>query len=501
MAWLNYGLARYGLLVAVLMVVALAALVFGPVSAPVADSAYYADIANNLISRGVFESNFSPAYHNPLFPMVIAVFMALFGGAWMKVFSIFSAVALAAAFWFACREFVDERAALLGTLLFAFLPATFYLSLDLLSDALFVAFSLVSLAAYARFYRSGGNSGPSRLALVAWPGFAALAVLTRSTGLVLPIVFLSHIVLEHLRKNVRAPTIGQCSYFIVVFAVIVGVWIGSNVIAGAPAFGGDYASKISSNERYGWLSFSIEDYKVLEGGDAVALNPSLSASAKVPLPFTYALRIISYFALFGTPVLFVLVIWRIYRLMNKPFEIRSLELILLLWLGGFFVFHMVWPLAISFRYVAPMLAVGTILGVGLFSSFFGRRNRLLILLLLLQVVASIAIINWDMSARWSVSRDASSLFQQTGTWLKANTASSDEVLVSGLPLNVVSYYGERKAVDSDLQLANSFVPAYAVISNYSEAANSVNLSSYGACTSFESKQFSVKVLGLQCNGE
>ena len=72
LAWLNYGLARYGLLVAVLMVVALAALVFGPVSAPVADSAYYADIANNLISRGVFESNFSPAYHNPLFPMVIA---------------------------------------------------------------------------------------------------------------------------------------------------------------------------------------------------------------------------------------------------------------------------------------------------------------------------------------------------------------------------------------------------------------------------------------------
>ncbi len=481
------------------IIVVAAALLFGPVSGPLVDSALYADIAQNLLLHGSFNSNFTPSTQNPFLPIVLAVFMALFGGLWMKAFIVFNGLALLAAIWLFAREAVGEKAALPAALVFLAAPVVVYAGLDLLTDALFLTLSLFGAWAYLRLLK-GYNKTDAAL----FVAFNALAILTRNTGFLLMVIYSAHFAWTWFSAKDKAKAKAlfmKIAFLVLVFGLLGAAWNARNLVSGLNDSSEHYAgllakqfnAEIFLQNQGGKTAAMLSETRIDADGQRTILNTPLrftlpfnagNTAMAVPIQLAYLLRLIAYLFIFVGPILVLTVAWKAFEAYRKgkkeakaegkektpttagkkenkaPMEKNENESragskkpynpadtgrafsFLIVWFAVFAGFHVLWPAAFSMRYVAPLVMPLAVC----FGKAVGNGKRLFLALLVAQLLISVAVVSWDMNARWAPSKAAADGFEKMGNWLKANTPQGSTITAAGVPVNAISFYGKRKAV-------------------------------------------------------
>lgn len=200
--------------VAVVTLVAVVA-AFNPAPHTGGDNAGYVSLAYSLLKHHTYTEVFDPAglphtKYPPVFPAVLAGLMLLGVRTWvgLKSVAVVSTVAIALLTQLWARRRMGSLAATAVALLVALSSAVIYYSHWILSDPLFVAFTLLSLWALERTAEpeSGSSGGPAWLALGVTA--AVLAYLTRSAGLPLLVAILAWLALRRRWRALAASVVG-----------------------------------------------------------------------------------------------------------------------------------------------------------------------------------------------------------------------------------------------------------------------------------------------------
>ena len=169
---------------------------FNPAPHTGGDNAAYLSLAHALVTEGAYVDAFDPqqaphAKYPPVFPALLAVLMALGARTW-TAFKLIPALATVAAvgltYLWATRR-LGLRGGVLATGMFAVSSTVIYYSHWILSDPVFVAFTLLALWLLER----EGTSWPT---LAAGAAAVGLAYFTRSAGLPLLVALLAWLALQ-----------------------------------------------------------------------------------------------------------------------------------------------------------------------------------------------------------------------------------------------------------------------------------------------------------------
>lgn len=470
-----------------LVVYLLVLLVVSPPSGPLVDSAYYADIAQNLLHNGVFSANFESTVAPPVFPYVLAGFMAVFGNAWEKAFSVISAVLLMASFYLLAREFFDSKKSLFLTGLFTFVPIIFYLSMELLSDGIFVTFTLLALKFYLKIIKDKQANVINVLLLSL---FSVLAILTRTVGMLLPVIFTLHFAMSRLMSKEKLFKIDSKAIAIAVFAVIcLASFTSWSILVksqGNQDASSSYLEKITNAPKEGQISFSVSDFTK----DQVSLNAPISFNLKVPIFVAYLFRLIAFLLIFISPVLLLIGLW--YLLKLKSFNQQ--EILLLVFTVVICAFHVFWPLAFSSRYIAPVAAPILILSALALEKV--KNSKIVALAIIAFLLISSAVIFVDVNYRWNDARLASTLFSQSAPYVTQTVPLNAKVFVSGLAQSTASYYFKRPAQilnENNIKDAN-----YVIISNYENTKELTLPTNLNKCNEFSQSKYYLKIYSTTC---
>ena len=469
-----------------LVVYVLMLLVISPPSGPLVDSAYYADIAQNLLHSGSFSANFESTVAPPVFPYVLAGFMAVFGTAWEKAFSVISAVLLMTSFYLLAREFFESKKSLFLTGLFAFIPIIFYLSMELLSDGIFVTFTLLALKFYLKTIKDK-QTNVLNVALLSL--FSILAILTRTVGLLLPAIFGLHFAISRLMSkelfkiDSKAITL---AVFIVICLASFATWSVLVKSQGNQDASSAYLDKITNAPREGQISFSVSDFTKGQ----VSLNAPISFNLKVPIFIAYLFRLIAFLLIFISPVLVIVCLW--YLLKLKTFNQQ--EILLLIFTLVICAFHVFWPLAFSSRYIAPVAAPILILSALALDKV--KNTKIITLAVIAFLLISSAVIFVDVNYRWKDAKNASALFTQSAPYITQTVPLNAKVFVSGLAQSSASYYFKRQAQilnENNPQAANNIL-----VSNYENVKEPTLPTNIIKCREFTQGKYTLKFYSTTC---
>ncbi len=470
-----------------LVVYVLMLLVVSPPSGPLVDSAYYADIAQNLLHSGSFSANFESTVAPPVFPYVLAGFMAVFGTAWEKAFSVVSAVLLMASFYLLAREFFESKKSLFLTGLFAFVPIIFYLSMELLSDGIFVTFTLLALKFYLKTIKDK-QTNVLNVALLSL--FSVLAILTRTVGMLLPVIFGLHFTASRLMSKEKLFKIDSKAITLAIFIVIClasfATWSILVKSQGNQDASSTYLDKITNAPREGQISFSVSDFTKGQ----VSLNAPISFNLKVPIFIAYLFRLIVFLLIFISPVLVIVSLWYILKL--KSFN--SQEILLLIFTIVICAFHVFWPLAFSSRYIAPVVAPILILSALALDKV--KNTKIVALAVIAFLLISSAVIFVDVNYRWKDAKTASALFSQSASYITQTVPLNSNIFVSGLAQSTASYYFKRQAQilnENNPQAANNIL-----VSNYENTKEPTLPTNIIKCREFTQGKYTLKFYSTAC---
>lgn len=425
-------------------------LMASPVNLPLEDSSEYAVLGRNLLQDSCFCTDSGiETMRTPAYPAFIAAFMLLSGELYMKLLpAVISFFMILMAYFFTLEFTEDKRTSLLTSYVFASLPLVFYNSLRLLSDMLFLVFTVAALWMYVRFLRKG-----SRKALMLWPVFTAAAFLSRFTGVILIVFFLIHL-LSARQPRLRTGRLKTIVVFLLVTAIILSPWV-----LWRASFGtiGEFIvlDDAVSNEYSGLLQINI---MALRNGESMNTN-NISLDTSVPIQLVTLIRIIVISFILITPLISAVFLYRLFRILrkNKAKILKRREYLLLAWIFTFVAIHTVIPYPMDSRYLLPITLPMTII----FSGFLLRlRDRkLFVVLIALQLFLSFSIVYADSQLRWT--RAQTTVFYEAGSWIRDNTAADSTVLALGAP--AIEYFSDRKMVGPDES------PDYVVESDYSDS--------------------------------
>jgi 4-amino-4-deoxy-L-arabinose transferase-like glycosyltransferase len=413
------------------MAFSLAVLAFSPLSPLLYDDALYSDIAKNLLQNQCYCSNFEPQPNVlPAFPLLIAAFMSVFGGAFIKPLLVFIAVFSGLATYHLVLSLSrNKRLAGLSTALFFLTPLVVYNSMLVLTDLFFAGTVALSLWAYIRFLEKRDKTSIVLCSLL-----TALSIMTRFVGYVLPLLFVLYFGLERKRIGITAK---QTAALILLVAVFVAPWTA-------------YRSTIQSNELkvagemlsgggYGLLTFGLESF--YQSGEPANALP-LTFEAAVPIQAVNLGRALISLTFFVTPLMSLFFLWFLWN--RRPFGKGRYDSLFILWFVSFFMFHVLLFFYFGARYLIPF-ALPVVFAFARFAdSRLDAKKSLAVGLVGLQLLSAAGLIYLDSQLRWSKSETA--VFDEAGPWIRENTPPEATFLIIGYPSSSLSYYGERRVV-------------------------------------------------------
>lgn len=182
------------------------------------DNAGYVSLAHGLLTNGSYLDVFDPerqkhTKYPPVFPGLLAILIALGARTWgtLKLAAaVPTVVAVGATYLWAERRVGAWAAVAIATLLSVSSGIVYY-SHWVLSDALFLAFSMSALAAFCMSDRSSDGSAPKRagqLWLIAGVVATGLAYFTRTAGLPLVLAVFAWLAINRRWRSLTASVVG-----------------------------------------------------------------------------------------------------------------------------------------------------------------------------------------------------------------------------------------------------------------------------------------------------
>lgn len=186
------------------------------------DNAGYIALAHGLLTRGAYVEVFDPqglphTKYPPVFPGLLALLIAAGARTWaaLKLSAAVPTVASAALTFLWARPRLGALGAFAAALLFSISAGVVYYSRWILSDPLFVAFTLLALWAADRTSTESGTGPENRPGLRArWLGLAVaatgLACFTRSAGLPLVLALIGWLAWERRWRSLLTSGVVLC---------------------------------------------------------------------------------------------------------------------------------------------------------------------------------------------------------------------------------------------------------------------------------------------------
>ena len=131
-----------------------------------------------------------------------------------------------------CRELdVSPERSLLGSAIYLFHPLAFGLTFTFMSDPQFVALCVIATFLYVRSIRP---ESPSQLVMLAGSGVAAMALLVRQQGVLIPVAVMGYLLLSGQLRLDRLSARIACLVAAVPFVTFVGYQLWLNLVNGVP---------------------------------------------------------------------------------------------------------------------------------------------------------------------------------------------------------------------------------------------------------------------------
>ncbi len=435
---------------------AAAVYIVSPVYLPLLDSATYSDIAYNLASGRGYLLGGSPAGDVPLLPVVLAGFMLMFGGAWIPAYLAVASFLLVVSLFYLAEE-LRKGSGLVSVLLLPTLALPVLLTLQVLTDVLFLAVVNAGIVMLRRFARKPG-----------WKNAAPFCVLVAASYLLRPsgLFFMAFcgIVLGWGFMQKRIP-LQKLALFVLVAALAVGGW---ELAGGKIAAIGESAAKPDTAS----IAFSLSDH----------YNGEISFSAGVPMQAGNAVRLVVLLLVFVMPAMlyvFVKGLWD--PAMKKDAE----ALFLLLWLAVFLLPHVTVIPSLVARYIMPVLPVFVVV----FADFIRNEKRRLLVVALIAVHLSAGMASYF----WYYPRTehlTTRVFEEGGEWIRGLPEGAP-IAVSGMGAAEVHYYSGRLPTSDTPDGAD-----YIMRSNLYDATISVE--GFTLCRRFEDRFYRLEVWGRRC---
>ena len=419
---------------------------FSPAEPMLYDDALYADIAKNLLKNGCFCSNFQvQANTAPMFPLLEAGFMLVFGDNFIKpLLAFIAAFALLSSYVLILKISNSKKTALFSSLFFFSTPLVAYNSLLALMDMLFSGLVFLSIWSFLKLTENGTKAN-----ILACSALTSVTLMTRFTGYLLFPIFILFFLLQRRKLRIGLKPVLALLVLVVAFTLPWSIWrfgLASQEIK--------IAGELISGMGYGHLVFRLESF--FYNGDPVNMMP-LSIDVNVPIQLVNFVRILATLLAYVTPLMTL--VFSYFLTKRKSFKKNKYDNFLIIWFLAFFVFHI-----IGFSYFGARYAIAFALPiVFVFTRFIEtnmqKRRILAVSLIALQILSLIGISY--LVFRLNLNANDTQIFEQAGVWIKENTPLDSKVLPFGAPPGALIYYGERKVVG-----ANGTTPNILVRSNF-----------------------------------
>lgn len=425
--------------------------IFAPAGSLLYDSALYADIAKNVIGNFCYCSNFMMRPSTPpVFPLVVAGSMLLFGGLFIKaLLALIAFFGIIASYHFILKISNSRRVALLSSVLFFLTPLVIYNSMLLLMDILFAIFIILSIWSYIRFLEK-----KDRKTLLILAGIAAITIMTKMVGYLLMPIFVIHFIFNKRRHKIDFSKLLILLILIAAFLLPWTLWrssIGLNEI--------NVGNLLISGGGYGHISLRIESF--YSSGEPMNVNP-IAFDVNIPPQIVNVARILASLFVYATPIISLYFAYCLTKT-KKRFKGRY-DSLLLIWIFTFLAFFAFGFFYFGSRYLIPMVLPMIFFFSRFLDSKIGKDKAIAALIIVIQLFSVLAITYFD--SQWVWSKSQTEIFAQSGEWLKNNTEPNARILSLGAPEGALVYYGERRVIG-----LNETIPDYIVKSNFTQSSD------------------------------
>jgi len=460
------------LMLAVALAWAIAVYVVSPLYMPMLDSATYADIAKNLAAGRGFLLGESPTDTAPLLPALLSVFMTIAGQVWIPAYLAFSAFLMVVSLFYLAEDF-KKGSGIIAVLVTPTLALPVLLSLQVLTDVLFLVFVNAGVLLLRRFLRQPTYKGGILSASV-----VCLSYLLRPTGLFL-IAFAFIACLWHTFRGKMG--VSFILPLVLMAVIAFGYWEVYKVASGFETTAA-YRMGMASGPQ-AKIAFALED----------DYNGDLAFAANVPIQAGNFLRLILFILIFATPTMLVPFALFARKWLQKGKGTAYDHMFLLLWLAVFLIPHVTVVPSMVARYMLPVIPVFIIAFSGFLLNLWRSKGfrvlgveinakTLIAFVIVFHLAFSFAAYRWYYPRTEHLT---SEVFSDAGVW------------IASLPQNATFSSESIGAGDFHYQSGRTLQRGDTDYIILTDSANST-VGGYNVCKRFEDKFHSLEVLGKMC---
>ncbi|NOQ55229.1 MAG: phospholipid carrier-dependent glycosyltransferase [Nanohaloarchaea archaeon] len=411
----------------------------GPANNLISDSAYYADIAHNLLNNHALMHNFEMESGGISygFPLILSLFMFIFKTEYILFYLAAASFSLVTANYFLVKKITkDKKTSVLSTLLLIFTSEILFNSRLLINDVLFVILTLTSFLIYFSYLDERNRR--KKLSLSVLLGFAIAYGFTIRPSFVFVLVSIMIFGIINDMRNKR----NMIYYLVPALIVISSFFAGSAIFNSGDEYAGKiYTDSLKDYEMSGHISLNIERLK-----DGEVLESTIDIDKTVPPQIINIIRMLLIFLVYIGPFLLLGIFYSMYKeAINNNIKktIKKPEFLLYLWAGIYILFHLYWPNALAVRYMLPLFPVFALFFAKMAVDNWEKYKKIIFVLIVFHLIFSGLVIIHESQTRWD--RYDTDVLKDGGEWIKDNSVSGDVIyLFNEDTTSAIIYYGERK---------------------------------------------------------
>jgi len=474
----------------------------GPINNLIIDSAYYADIARNLLNNHTLMHNFeirdSVAYG---FPLILSAFMYVFKTEYLLFYLAVTSFFLVILNYFFVKKIThSKKIALVSTLILIFISEILFNLRLVMNDVLFVILTLLSFIIY--FIYLDERKRTIKLVISALLGLIIYYGFTVRPSIIF--VLASILLYGALNDIGNKKNILFYATLLLIPTVLI---FGNAIFQDAENELGDYSGKkyVDSLKDYkmeGHISLNIERLK-----DGEVLESTVNLDKIVPPQIINIIRMFLILFLYVGPFLLLGISYSIYKeLINHKIReiIKKPEFLIYLWTGGYILFHLAWPNALAVRYMLPLLPIFALFFAKMAVENWEQHKKIITVLIILQLMFSGFVICHESQTRWD--RYNTYVLKDGGEWIKDNSNSAEIIyLFNDEIASAIIYYSERKVIFSkeyDPQDLQKNGPRYVLSSDIGGKEdvfkNISGKEEYELCIRFEDVKYYLDIYSKDC---
>jgi len=456
------------LMLAVALAWAIAVYAVSPFYMPMLDSAAYADIAKNLAAGKGFLLGESPTDTAPLLPILLSVFMLVAGQAWIPAYLAFAAFLMAISIFYLAEDF-KKGSGSIAVLVMPTLALPVLLSLQVLTDVLFLVFVNAGVLLLRRFLRQPTYRAAFLSAVV-----ISLSYMLRPTGLFL-ISFAFLVCAWHAYKGkVRVSMILP---LVLIAVAVFGSWEAYKIAGG---FQGTAAYRIGmAGGPRAKIAFALED----------DYNGDLVFAASVPIQAGNLLRLVFFILIFAAPTMLVSFAVLARKALKEGKGAAFDWMFMLLWLAVFLAPHVTVVPSMVARYMLPVIPVFVIAFSWFISNLLGgkgfrvfgvevNKRALIAFILIVHLAFSFAAYRWYYPRTEHLT---SRVFSDAGVWISSlpqnSTFSSQDIGIGDFHYNSgrALQNGDTDYIIRSDAVINETIEGYAICKRFADSFHWVEI--------------------------